>query len=86
MGVATTCTAGTVNIHESLYQTIFQFCAIFLYAFDSGNYCPLGSSAVIRCPAGSWGSTTGLQTTLCTGQCTEGMFVLQMENAVLYIY
>ena len=43
------------------------------YDFGSGNYCPIGSAAVIQCPAGTWGSTTGLQNATCSGQCTAGI-------------
>ena len=41
--------------------------------FGAGNYCPIGSVDVVQCPAGTWGSTTGLQNATCSGQCTAGM-------------
>ena len=38
----------------------------------SGNYCPRGSAAMVPCPAGTWGSTTGLHTATCSGPCSAG--------------
>ena len=46
-----------------------------LHDYNSGYYCPIGSAAVIHCPAGTWGSSTGLATVECSGQCTEGTFI-----------
>ena len=44
-----------------------------LFDVDSGNYCPIGSVAVVQCPIGAWGSTTGLTNATCSGQCTAGI-------------
>ena len=44
-----------------------------LYNYDSGNYCPIGSAAMVQCPAGTVGLTTGLSTMACSSQCTAGM-------------
>lgn len=38
----------------------------------NGFYCPGGTSPEIACPAGTYGSQTGLSTASCTGQCGAG--------------
>ena len=66
-----------------------EFLCTVLYDHDPGNYCPIGSSAVVPCPGGTYGSVTGLQTELCSGQCTAGMGMLNCDfnrvNTTLFI-
>jgi hypothetical protein len=40
----------------------------------TGSYCPEGSAAPLNCPAGYFGSTTGLSSSACSGQCPAGYF------------
>ena len=51
-----------LNFIHCVYTTCF-----------SGNYCPSGSAAMIQCPPGTWGSTTGLTSAACTGPCAAGI-------------
>ena len=82
-GVPTTCTAG-INLCKNIPKIALflkwcrecakiHFLVHGLFDVDSGNYCPIGSVAVIQCPTGTWGSTTGLTNATCSGQCTAGM-------------
>lgn len=41
------------------------------------SYCPTGSSVPTICGNGTYGATTGLQTSLCSGLCTEGYWCVQ---------
>ena len=80
-GVATTCTAG-IYFDLSCYKAHIIFSNDF-YNCESGNYCPIGSAAMVLCPAGTWGSTTGLQTALCSGQCTAGILPFSLFFVLL---
>jgi hypothetical protein len=39
-----------------------------------GTYCPQGGSAPIDCPSGTFGSSSGLSTSSCSGVCPTGTF------------
>ena len=54
------CTAGSTSATQN--------------ACGTGNYCPAGSSGATACPAGTYGSTTTLTTSSCTGQCSAGYY------------
>jgi len=54
------CTAGSTSATQN--------------ACGTGNYCPAGSSGATVCPAGTYGSTTTLTTSSCTGQCSAGYY------------
>src|SRR3989344_2817175 len=54
------CTAGSTSATQN--------------ACGTGNYCPAGSSGATDCPAGTYGSTTTLTTSSCTGQCSAGYY------------
>ncbi|MBS3155862.1 LamG domain-containing protein [Candidatus Woesearchaeota archaeon] len=54
------CTAGSTSATQNVCGT--------------GKYCPTGSSSATACPAGTYGSTTTLTTSACTGQCSAGYY------------
>ena len=39
-----------------------------------GNYCTGGTAAAQACPKGTYGSTTGLSTSACSGKCAGGRY------------
>jgi len=39
-----------------------------------GHFCPSTSGAPTQCEAGKYGSTTGLTTAACSGNCTAGYY------------
>jgi len=39
-----------------------------------GYYCPDGKAAPVICPAGTYGATTGLTESLCSGLCAAGYY------------
>jgi hypothetical protein len=45
-----------------------------IVACESGNYCVDGIKR--KCPAGTYGASTGLSTSLCDGLCSEGHYCL----------
>src|SRR3989344_2873884 len=54
------CTAGSTSATQN--------------ACGTGNYCPAASGSATACPAGTYGSTTTLTTSSCTGQCLAGYY------------
>jgi len=54
------CTAGSTSATQN--------------ACGTGNYCPAASGSATVCPAGTYGSTTTLTTSSCTGQCSAGYY------------
>ena len=66
------------KVHILPHATNYYLLMIVIYplyftTFRSGNYCPIGSAAMVQCPAGTWGSTTSLTTAACSGQCSAGI-------------
>ena len=67
------CTTGTGCEMANDYLLMRLLYPLYFTTFRSGNYCPIGSAAMVPCPAGTWGSTTSLTTAACSGQCSAGM-------------
>jgi hypothetical protein len=63
------CTAGRHANMSNLQST--SSCASICPA---GSYCPAGSTINIPCPAGYFGSSTGLSSSTCTQPCTQGYY------------
>ena len=61
--------------HIMLYFSIFHiiiFCSL-TWCMIFSSFCPMGSIDPIPCPAGTYGSSPGLQTIGCSGKCSAGM-------------
>lgn len=55
------------------FRVVFDYVHVFVY---HRSYClasPTAPTVPIPCPGGTYGSVSGLQTALCSGQCTAGV-------------
>ncbi len=66
LAVCTDCAAGSYNSATGR-SVVCQTCPI-------GSFCLQASVTPTPCPAGRFGSTTGLATSTCTGTCTAGYY------------
>ena len=82
-GRRTACPVGVYGTTEGLYERgCTEMCTAGTYCplgsvdpivCDAGHYCPNGQDR-IACPAGTYGATSGLGSSSCTGLCTRGYY------------
>ena len=64
---ATTCISAPVGTYAPVDAGSYRIC-------PPGFYCPAGASAPIPCPANTYGSSSGLSSSSCSGSCAPGTF------------